>query len=177
MRCESEEIFELLYDRYYEGLYRYIYSIVRDKWNTEDIISTVFTKLYINRDKIQDVECSKNWVYKIAHNTIMDYYRKNSKVIPIDKLLENGKLEEAYDDIIIKEEFNAVKTIIEEEFSDEVINLINLRYYGGLKFREIAEITNISENTIKSIISRSVKRVRKIYDSLIIKESSEKRKN
>jgi RNA polymerase sigma-70 factor (ECF subfamily) len=156
--------FEQLYDMYYDGVYRYIFVSVKNKWNAEDIISTVFTKIYENRDKIMDVGESKNWVFRIAHNAIIDFYRKNSKVIPIENFLDRGDEDFGYEDIVIRDEFNGVKKII-DQLPIETKEMIYLRFYGGLKFREIAETVNITENTVKSTISRAIKKIKKNYEN------------
>lgn len=175
MQSNYEKLFEDLYDTYYNSVYRYIYAAVKDKWNTEDIISTVFTKIYSHREKIIDVEGSKNWVFRIAHNAIIDFYRKNSKIIPIEEFLDRGKEENGYEQVLIKDEFSKVKKII-EQFPEETQNMIYMRYYGGLKFREIAEATDISENTIKSTVSRAIKKIKKVYYSTLGGEVNENRR-
>lgn len=155
--------FERLYDSYYDGVYRYIFMCVKDKWNTEDIIATVFMKIYENRDKIQDVESSKNWVFRIAHNTIIDFYRKNGKVILIDDFIESASEEDGYENILTKDEFSRVRKFI-EELPQETVNMIYLRFYGGLKFKEIAEVVNKTESTVKSIVTRGLKKIRTSYE-------------
>lgn len=174
MKCNYDRLFEELYDTYYDSVYRYIYAAVKDKWNAEDIISTVFTNIYKHKEKINDVEGSKNWVFRIAHNTIIDFYRKNSKVIPIEEFLDRGNEESGYEQVLIKEEFNQVKKLI-DQFPEDTKNMIYMRYYGGLKFREIAEATSISENTVKSSVSRAIKKLKKLCSSKLGGEVSENR--
>lgn len=159
MQCK----FEQLYDMYYDCVYRYIFVSVKNKWNAEDIIATVFIKVLENQDKITDVAESKNWVFRIAHNTIIDFYRKNNRVIPSEILLDMGYEDFAYEDILIRNEFNGVKKII-DQLPEDTKEMLYLRFYGGLKFREIAETINISENTVNSIISRTIKKIRKIMN-------------
>lgn len=158
-----ENKFEKLYDTYYDSVYRYIYVCVKDKWNTEDIISTVFYKIYENRDKIQEVESSKNWVFRIAHNAIIDFYRKNGRVIPMEEYMETASDEEGYDSVLTKDEFIRIKQYI-EELPKETIDMIYLRYYGGLKFKDIASTLNKSENTVKSVVTRALKKIRTSYE-------------
>lgn len=155
--------FERLYDSYYDSVYRYIYACVKNKWNTEDIISTVFMKLYENREKIQEVETSKNWVFRIAHNTIIDFYRKNGRIIPIDDFIETPVDDEDYNNIIIRDEFQGVKKLL-DNLPEDTRNIIYLRFYAGLKFKEIAEILDKSESTIKSIVNRAMKKVKIGYE-------------
>jgi RNA polymerase sigma-70 factor (ECF subfamily) len=160
---EMKSKFEKLYDTYYDSVYRYIYVCVKDKWNAEDIISTVFFKIYENRDKIQEVESSKNWVFRIAHNAIIDFYRKNGKVILLDDFMETASDEEGYDVILTKDEFGRIKKYI-DELPEETVNMIYMRYYGGLKFKDIAAALEKSENTVKSVITRGLKKIRTSYE-------------
>ncbi|MCB2307551.1 sigma-70 family RNA polymerase sigma factor [Clostridium estertheticum] len=155
--------FEQLYDMYYDCVYRYIYVSVKNKWNAEDIIATVFTKIFENEDKITEVEASKNWIFRIARNTIIDFYRKNSKVTTSENSLDKGVEDFGYEYIAIRDEFNGVKKII-DRLPENTKRMLYLRFYGGLKFREIAEIVNVAENTVKSTISRSIKKIKKNYD-------------
>ena len=164
MTMNSDMLFEKLYDTYYSGVYRYIFAAVKDKWNAEDIISNVFTNIYKHKDKIITVEESKNWVFKIAHNAIIDFYRKNSKIIPIEEFLDRGSEESGYEDVLVKDEFKPIRSII-DDLPRETREMIYLRYYGGLKYREIAAAVNTPENTVKSVISRTIKKIRKIYDT------------
>jgi len=169
-----DKLFEELYDTYYDSVYKYIYSSVKNKWNAEDVISTVFTKIYQNREKIINVEGSKNWVFRIAHNCIIDFYRVNSKIIPIEEFLDRGRIDEGYEEVLIKDQFAQVKKII-DQFPEETKNMIRLRYYGGLKFREIAETIDISENTVKSTVARAIKKIKKSYFNMIGGDINEKR--
>ncbi|MGH4138595.1 hypothetical protein [Clostridium sp.] len=75
-----ESKFEQLYDIYYDSVYRYIFVIVKSKRNTEDIITTVFIEIFKNKDKIIEVALSEDWIFSLAHDSIMDFYRKSSKV-------------------------------------------------------------------------------------------------
>lgn len=154
--------FEQLYDMYYDCVYKYIFVSVKNKWNAEDIIATVFTKIFENKDKITEVEESRNWVFRIAHNAIIDFYRKNSKVITIENFFDRGVEDFGYEDVIIRDEFNEIKKII-DKLPEDTQQMIYLRFYGGLKFREIAATLNIPENTVKSIISRAIKKINKNY--------------
>lgn len=168
-------LFEQVYDAYYTGVYKYIYASVKDKWITEDILSTVFTNIYKHKGKIIGIEESKHWVFRIAHNCIIDYYRKNKKVIPIEEFLNRGEDEAGYDNILIKDEFKAIKKLI-EQLPEQSKDMLYMRYYGGLKYREIAEATETSENTVKSVVTRALKKVKKMYDDRIGGEISERRK-
>ena len=155
--------FEELYDMYYDCVYRYIYVSVKNKWNAEDIIATVFAKIFENKDKIIEVEASKKWIFGIAHNTIIDFHRKNSKVISGENFLDVGEEDFGYEDIVLKDELNGVGKII-DGLSEDTKKMLYLRFYGGLRLREISEIVNVGESTVKATISSAIKKLRRIMD-------------
>ena len=155
--------FEQLYDMYYDCVYRYIFVSVKNKCNAEDITATVFTKIFENKDKITEVEASKNWIFRIAHNNIIDFYRKNNRIIPSENFLDIGDEDFGYEYIIIRDEFNGVKKII-DQLPEDTKKMLYLRFCGGLKFREIAKTVNIAENTVKSVILRAIKKMQKNYE-------------
>lgn len=167
----EKQLFEQLYNEYYDSVYRYIFKVVKNKFNAEDIISNVFINIYRHRNKIMDIEKSKSWVFKIAHNSIIDFYRKNAKVIPVEEIFEQGYIESGYEQVIIKDQFIEIKRVI-EQFPEEIKEMLYMRYYGDLKFREIAEILSVPENTVKSKVSRTISKIKRILSVEI--ENNEK---
>jgi len=88
--------------------------------------------------------------------------------------LDRGDEDFGYEDIVIRDEFNGVKKII-DQLPEETKKMLYLRFYGDLKFREIAEVVNITENTVKSTISRAIKKIKKIYEHSLGGDVIEKR--
>ena len=164
--------FEELYDTYYNSVYKYIYVCVKDKWNAEDIISVVFIKVYENMTKLTSLEEAKHWIFRVAHNAVIDFYRKNAKVIPIDTFLEEGEEDKEFDNILIKDEFNSVKKFV-EQLPEDTKKMIYLRFYGDLKFKDIAIVLDKPENTIKTTVSRALRKIKDSYERSKL-ESGEK---
>lgn len=170
-RRGSEELFEKIYDTYYENVYRYIYSSVKDKKKTEEIIDEVFTKLYKNIDKIHDAAHSKAFVFKIAHSEINNFYGNNDKVISIKEFLGKEKEAKKFTNINRRNEISCVKDMI-EQLPHETKDMINMRYYGNLKFKQIAEVTNTAEKETRHTIFKAVKKVSQMFDSMKLKKTS-----
>lgn len=163
----SEAKFEQIYDTYYDSVYKYIYVCVKDKWNAEDIISTVFVKVYENVDKLGDVSEVRNWIFRVAHNAVIDFRRKNGKVIPIDTFMDEGKEDDEYENIVTRDEFKTVKKYI-EQLPEETRNIIYMRFYADLKFKDIAQTLNKPENTIKTTLSRAMKKIKQNLEKSIV---------
>ena len=109
------------------------------------------------------------WISRIAHNLIIDYYRQeksenlqSSDLTDVDILNRKELCEETIEDIIISDQIRAdVKYLIEElpELQREVLKM---RYYQGLSFKEIAEITDVSINTALGRMRYAILNLRRI---------------
>lgn len=152
----NNQAFDVLLNRYQNRLFSYIYFIVRNTELTEDIFQEAFVKAIITIKQGRYKETGKfpAWLTRIAHNLIIDHFRqeKNESVISNDDsevdLLNNMNLSEG----------TIEKQIIESQIKEDVRELIKLlpenqqevvhmRFYQNLSFKEIAEITGSSINT------------------------------
>ena len=159
--------FEQLYDDYYDCVYRYIFVSVKNKLNAEDIIATVFTKIFESKDEIREIESIKSWIFRIAHNSVIEFYSKNNKTMPTENFLDSMDDELETEDIAIRDEFKEVKKIM-GQLPEDAKKILYLRFYGGLNYREISETVNVAENTVKSIIFSSIKKVKNNYEHSLI---------
>ena len=152
----NNQAFDILLSRYENRLFSYIYFIVRNNELAEDIFQDTFVKAITTIRQGRYTENGKfpAWITRIAHNLIIDYFRqeKNENVVSNDDsevdLLNNINLSER----TIESE------IIEGQIKDDVRELVKLlpdnrrevvymRFYQNLSFKEIAEATGASINT------------------------------
>lgn len=154
----QDELFEQLYSEYNRVVYNYIYMSIKDQWKVEDLTSEVFIKVYRHRDKINDVQKSGKWLITIARNTLIDYYRKSYKEEPCEEIFLEGVDEFGYEDVIIKDEFASVRNLI-MLMPEDVRKMIVMRYYYGMKFKEIGQKMNLTENAVKCRVSRTIKKL------------------
>lgn len=148
--------FEILLSRYKSKVYSYIYLIVRNKELTEDIFQDTFIKAIATIQQGRYVESGKflGWVNRIAHNLIIDYFRreKNENTFSADgvdyDIVNNAKLsEKSVEDTLSNEQVlsDVVRLIGYLPASQQ--NVIRMRFFEDLSFKEIAEITDVSINT------------------------------
>lgn len=163
MSITNKDLFEQLYTRYYHMSYGYILSKVRDPWTAEDIVSDVFMKIYKHRDEINNIEKSGSWIIKIANNTIIDFYRKNNKSEPQDKITGEPVYEIGYDNILIRDEYISVTQVLPEEIKE----LLAMRFFKELQFKEIGRLINLPEDTAKRKVYSALKTARKMYMSTL----------
>ena len=147
--------FEILLSRYQSKVYGYIFSVVKDKDIADDIFQETFYKVIytINSGYYKDENKFIHWVMRIAHNLIVDYFRRVGKM----PLVPNRPDRDVVDSLRIHDE-NVEKQIMRKQTSSNIRKLIKklppeqrrvviLRHYGRLDFKEIAERTNVSINT------------------------------
>ncbi|MDR0231151.1 MAG: sigma-70 family RNA polymerase sigma factor [Dysgonamonadaceae bacterium] len=148
--------FDVLLNRHKDNVYSYIYFIVRNTELAEDIFQETFVKaiLTIKQGRYTENGKFRAWISRIAHNLIIDNYRqeKNEQMISNDEfevdLFNNQKFSDGtIEDELVKDQIMAdVKKLI-EYLPDNQKEVLILRYYQDLSFKEIADITGVSINT------------------------------
>ncbi len=143
--------FRPLYERYYEGIFRFVFKRVVDESLTADITSQVFLKALqkLNGYTFKGVPFSA-WLYRIASNEVVQHYRntKKNRVVCIQDTQLNDLADELeYDDTLhqLKDKMVECLNILKE---DE-LQLIELRFFEKLPYREIAEIMGLTESNAK----------------------------
>jgi len=167
----DKEAFAEIYDFYVVKIFRFIYLKTNSKETAEDLTSEVFLKSwkYIRESGRKKVRIDKigSFLYKVARNTIIDFYRKrqNSVVeVEIDEE-RDGKIEDDRQDILAQ--INA-KQEVEElmkalgQLKDEYQEVIILRYVEGLSTSQVAEITGKNEGALRVLLHRAVKSLEKV---------------
>ena len=147
--------FEALLERYQAKVYGYIFSVVKDKETADDIFQDTFYKVIvtINSDQYKDENKFVHWVMRIAHNLIVDHFRRNSKM----PLVPNRPESDVLDNIKLPDD-NAEHVIMKKQTSQNIRRLVKmlppeqrrvviLRHYGHCDFKDIAARTGVSINT------------------------------
>lgn len=147
--------FEELTLRYKDKIYSSIYFLVKDKYLAEDIFQDVFYKIIdtIHSKKYNDEGKFVSWAMRIAHNMCVDHFRK----IKRKPVIHTGDGLNIFDWIQVNNE-NMEEKIIRTQSHDRITSLLSmlpdeqkeviiLRHFADLSFKEIAELTNCSINT------------------------------
>lgn len=167
----SNEAFDILLKRHQDRIFNYILRIIKNEDIANDIFQETFVKAILTIKQGRYTENGKfpAWISRIAHNLIIDYYRQeksenlqSSDLEDIDILNRKELCEQTIEDIIISEQITSdVKYLIEElpELQKEVLKM---RYYQNLSFKEIAEITGVSINTALGRMRYAILNLRRI---------------
>ena len=151
----DEKSLEILINRHKQRIYSFIYSKVYDRDLTEDIFHDTFIKVIRTLKLGNYNEEGKfiSWVMRIAHNLVIDHFRKNSRIpkfensqdFDIFSVLKNTDID--IENKMIKDQIlGEVKKII-EFLPDDQKEVLIYRYYNDLSFKEISEKTGVSINT------------------------------
>ncbi len=147
--------FETLLSRYQSKVYGYIFSVVKDKDIADDIFQETFYKVIytINAGVYKDENKFIHWVMRIAHNLIVDYFRRVGKMPivpnrPDYDIVDTLKLhDENIEKQIMRKQTNSNIRKLIKKLPPEQRRVVIMRHYGRLDFKEIAERTNVSINT------------------------------
>ena len=147
---------EELINRHRSRIYTYIYLMVKDEHLAEDVFQDTFIKVIksLRDGKYRDDGKFLSWVVRIAHNLIIDHFRKKKKMNLLshddygaDYLFSQNNMslnvEEGYVQTQISKD---IRTLIDELPPDQR-EVVILRHYIGLSFKEIADFTSVSINT------------------------------
>jgi len=158
--------------RHQTKVYSYIYMVVRDKELAEDIFQDTFIKVIntIRSGFYKEEGKFIQWVMRIAHNLIIDHFRK-SKRIPV---VENNNEYNIFDNLKVYDD-SIEKKLIKEQIYEDLKKLIDLlpeeqrevlilRHYAGMSFKEISELTNVSINTALGRMRYALINIRKMIE-------------
>jgi len=181
LQDKDKEAFIKAYDLYLDSIYRFVFFKAGNKEEAEDLTSLVFLKTwdYIQTNKLDEFKSIKALLYKVARNTIIDHYRKQSQKQEIS--LEQGdemidvvdEKSDPFKSLVIAEAFQSLKDKL-FELKDEYREVIILKYIDELSVAEIASVLNKSQGNVRVLIFRAVNALKKI--AATEKRSNEKPK-
>ncbi len=156
----NEESLSVLVKRHKRRIFSYIYLITRHKALTEDVFQETFFKVIQTLKKQQYSEEGKflPWVLRIAKNLIIDHFRKVKKMPSISSVINDEGEETSIFDIIPQEIHTAKDSDETRKFKGMIRSIVGdlpqdqkevviMRTYYDMSFKEIAEVTNVSINT------------------------------
>ncbi|WP_407675514.1 RNA polymerase sigma factor [Polaribacter glomeratus] len=168
----NEAFLEILIKRHQQRLYSFIYSKIKDKDLTEDIFQDTFIKVIRTLKKGNYNEEGKflPWVMRISHNLVIDYFRKNNRM-PKFKNTDDFNIFSVLGD----DSLNAEKQLIQDQIYDDVRDLVNglpdeqkevliMRMYKDMSFKEISENTGVSINTALGRMRYALINMRKLIE-------------
>ena len=154
----DREMFGRLYEAYMERIYRYVYFRVVDDDLAEDITSQVFLKVW---EKLNTYQVGRSpfmaWIYRIAHNAVIDYYRTKKVTVSIEDakpvaLSQTDDMDEKVDLQIQSQELRAAL----HELTEDQQQVLILKFVGGLSTTEIAQQLGKKQGAVRALQMRGL---------------------
>jgi len=168
----NEKALEVLINRHNQRISSFIYSKVLDRDVTEDIFQDTFIKVIKTLKKGTYSEEGKflPWVMRIAHNLIIDYFRKNKRMPKFEGSDDFNIFSVIHDDKLnaekqlIKDQIDSDLSSLIEELPEDQKEVLIMRMYKDMSFKEISENTGVSINTALGRMRYALINLRKIVE-------------
>ena len=168
--CEAS--LEILIKKHKQRLYSFIFSKIQDRDITEDIFQDTFIKVIrtLKRGNYNEQGKFLPWVMRISHNLIIDHFRKNNRMrlfkntdeFDIFSVISDGNLN-AEKQLIKEQVLSDVKELV-KELPQEQREVLEMRIYKDMSFKEISENTGVSINTALGRMRYALINLRKIIE-------------
>jgi len=168
----NESAFEVLITKHKDKVFAFILSKIKNYNLAHDVFQDTFIKVInsLKRGKYNEEGKFIPWVMRIAHNLVIDHFRRQKKTRSIAPTDEFNIF-----DVISNEEKNAEEVMIDNQIHSDVRKLIEklpedqkevlkMRYYRDLSFKEISEITDVSINTSLGRMRYAIINLRKLVE-------------
>lgn len=174
----NSKAFDILLDRYKDKLFAYIRFIIRNRELAEDIFQETFVKAIVTLQKGSYSSSGKfgAWLTRIAHNLMIDYFRqeRNENSISNDETDYDLFNDTRFSDLTVEDQMVNEQTLIDvrrlvNELPDNQREVVFMRYYQDLSFKEIADITGVSINTALGRMRYALINIRRLAEEKDIK--------
>lgn len=180
----DEQAFRELMNRHQSKIYSYIYSMVGSAEITDDIFQETFTKVITKMDDTYNEQGKWiAWVMRIAHNATIDYLRKQKRFVDVSSNYDKESNTDFYDRLPDEDLVGAQEQLEKDEAKNSLMKhiaelpeeqreVVMLRHYYEMPFKEIAELTNVSINTALGRMRYALINLRKLFDQENEQESA-----
>lgn len=166
----DKSAFGELYELFFEPIYRYVYFRV-PAGEVDDLVELVFIKAWMNMEKYEKRDAQfSSWLFRIAHNAVIDYRRQHRSLAPIDEELEDKTEKSAPK--ALTEKTMLSKTVREaiDQLKDPYKQVVTLKFLIGLSNNEIAEVMGEREGNIRVLQFRALKELKEILGAKGLKK-------
>jgi RNA polymerase sigma-70 factor (ECF subfamily) len=164
--------FEVILSRHKSRVFAFIMSKVKNRDITEDIFQDTFIKVINSLQKGKYNEEGKflPWIMRISHNLVIDYFRKDSKMrkirpnseFDIFDVIDDGSKNQ--EEILIQTQVHSDLKILIEQLPNDQKEVLKMRYFEDLSFKQISDLTNSSINTALGRMRYALINLRKLSE-------------
>ncbi|EKE20384.1 MAG: hypothetical protein ACD_8C00008G0001 [uncultured bacterium] len=170
IQTQNPEAYRELFSRYQKKLFAYIYHLVGNREETEDILQNVFSKTYKNLEHFDLSRKFSSWIYRIAHNESVNYLKRKSKRYTIsweDVSTSKDKLESASNEERPEERMEHQEIVKEvdgamEKLAPQYKQILKMRYFQEYSYEDISKILKKPVNTVGTLINRAKRKLSEV---------------
>jgi RNA polymerase sigma-70 factor, ECF subfamily len=155
-----------LYNHFFEKIYRFIFYRVGHKEVAEDLTEEVFIKVFRGIKNLQETQAFEAWLYQIARNQVIDYYRSKKAVIPIEEVENTLEYETNIVDVVHLQSQQQVFIKLLKELTGEQQAVMRMKFLEDLDNDEIAAVLNKTEGAIRVIQHRAITKLKDLISKL-----------
>ena len=156
----EKDNFALLYDKYIDRIYAFVYYKTHHKETAEDLVSQVFLKALKKIDSFNiDQGTFQAWLYQIARNTVIDHYRTKKNDQAFDDVWDISSDDDIERDMDTRQQLLKIEKYI-SGLKSEQRDILIMKIWQGMSYKEIADILGKSEASCKMMCSRTLKKLR-----------------
>lgn len=153
-----------LYERYYPRVYRYIYHRVGNVTDAEDVTAVVFMKALEGLHSFNSRRSGfAAWIFRIAHNAVIDTYRRTRKQLPLEHIEHAASNADPVADVLHGERRRELHDLL-VHLSDDQREVIVMRFAADLSYPEIAAALRKNEAAVRMLLHRGLRKLKSVID-------------
>jgi RNA polymerase sigma-70 factor (ECF subfamily) len=165
-RAGSQAAFGEIYNLYFKKIYQFIYYRVGHKEAAEDLAEEVFLKAFSKIGSVLDGNSFVGWLYQIARNIVIDYYRQKKNVVALEDVENTLEYETNVIDIVNLESQQKILLKLLKELGAEQQIVLKLKFFEDLTNSEIAEMLHKNEGAVRVIQHRAIAKLQELLKKL-----------
>lgn len=161
----NQQAYRVIIDTYKNPIYSTILRMAKNPQTAQDLTQEVFIKVYEQLPKfkgVDEVGAFKAWLYRVATNHCIDYFRKKSNQVAFEPLEENASSSELEPEVVLlkKESERRIERLVADLPADER-SIVLMRYVNELSYEEIASFLGLSKTEVGNKLFRAKQKMRK----------------
>ncbi|MCL5774930.1 MAG: sigma-70 family RNA polymerase sigma factor [Patescibacteria group bacterium] len=153
-----------LYNFFFKKIYTFIYYRVSHKETAEDLAEEVFLKAYAKLNSIKEAGSLEAWLYKIARNLVIDYYRGKKERVELSEVENTLTYEDTVIDLLNLNHQQQILNKLLKALPQDQQQIMRLKFFEGLENSVIAELTGKTEGAIRVIQFRAITKLRELFE-------------
>lgn len=164
-KAGKDSAFSKLYELYFDKIFRFAFYRVSHKEVAEDITEEVFIRAFTSLSSLDKAGSFESWLYQIARNRIIDYYRAKKLLLPLDDLENTLEYETNIIDSVNLQFDQKIFLKVLRDLPEDQQTIVRLKFYEDLSNTEIADLTGKTEGSIRVLQHRALIKLKELIDA------------